>query len=61
MILLNLKENEDLFMFFSTSLATNDEEFEKLNDDPRPAPFSPQLYRKNQYKLKHPNQSFNYN
>ena len=28
-------------MDFLTSLATNDEKFEKLNDGPRPAPLSP--------------------
>ena len=31
-------ENEEVLMDFLTSLATNDEEFEKLNDGPRPAP-----------------------
>ena len=44
-------------MAFLTSLATNDEEFEKLNDGPRPRP---SLSNSRQDKIKHTNQSQNY-
>ena len=48
-------------MNFLTFLATNDGEFEKLNDDLRPAPFSLQIYQTIQDKIKDPNQSKNFN
>ena len=57
----SLKENEEFLLAFLMSLTTNDEEFEKLNDDPRPPPFSLQLYHINKDKIKHPKHSQNYN
>ena len=48
-------------MDYLTSLATNDEEFEKRNDGPRPPTSSLKIYKIVQDKIKHPNQSYNYN
>ena len=47
----SLKENKEVLLGFLTSLATNDEEFEKLNDNPRPPLFSLQIYQINKDKL----------